>query len=137
MESWSDFAICNCRNPLPNRKLQIANRKSTPRPETAQIALTMTRLRLLLRNLAYFRGVNVAVVLGMAVATAVLTGALMVGDSVRGSLADLTLQRLGPVDYALISNRFFDQSLAARMSAGGKVPPLAGAILLRGGAGNE
>ena len=38
---------------------------------------------------------NVAVVLCCAVAAAVLTGALVVGDSVRGSLRDLTLERLG------------------------------------------
>ena len=49
-----------------------------------------SRARLLFRNLRYFRAANLAVVAGMAVATAVLTGALMVGDSVRGSLRDLT-----------------------------------------------
>ena len=54
-------------------------------------------MKLLLRNLWYFRGVNLAVIAGMAVATAVLTGAdLLVGDSVRGSLADLALQQLVP-----------------------------------------
>ena len=41
--------------------------------------------------------------LGVAVATAVLTGALLVGDSVRGSLRDLTLQRLGRIDSALVA----------------------------------
>ncbi len=44
----------------------------------------------------------------MAVATAVLTGALMVGDSVRGSLRDLALERLGRVDHAMVATRFFD-----------------------------
>ena len=43
----------------------------------------MNRLHLLLRNLLYFRGVNLALIAGMIVATAVLTGAMMVGDSVR------------------------------------------------------
>src|SRR5436305_1595305 len=77
--------------------------------------LPFPKMFLLLRNLRYFRGVNIAVVIGMAVATAVLTGALMVGDSVRGSLADLARQRLGAVDVALISTRFFDRGLAARL----------------------
>jgi ABC-type antimicrobial peptide transport system permease subunit len=70
----------------------------------------MTSLRLILRNLFYFRAASIAVVAGMAVATAVLAGSLMVGDSVRGSLETLAVQRLGPVDYALVSNRFFDDS---------------------------
>ncbi|HEX4793142.1 MAG TPA: FtsX-like permease family protein [Humisphaera sp.] len=94
---------------------------------------------LLLRNLRYFRGVNIAVVIGMAVATAVLTGALMVGDSVRGSLADLARQRLGAVDVAMISTRFFDQGLAARLreGQGPGVAAITPAILIRGGAANE
>src|ERR1700733_10048435 len=90
----------------------------------------MNRLTLLLRNLWHFRGVNLAVVAGMAVATAVLTGALMVGDSVRGSLADLALRRLGPVDQALVSTRFFPQSLADDL---GVVP----GVIIRGGASNS
>ena len=49
--------------------------------------------------------------LGVAVATAVLTGALIVGDSVRGSLRDLSLSRLGKIDHALVSERFFRANL--------------------------
>ena len=40
-------------------------------------------------------------------ATAVLTGALLVGDSVRGSLKHLALDRLGGIDYVLVTPRFF------------------------------
>src|SRR5260221_409817 len=76
----------------------------------------MTRQLLLLRNLRYFRWSNLAVMAGMVVATAVLTGAMMVGDSVRHSLRTLALQRLGPVDHALVATRFFDASLADRIS---------------------
>ncbi len=54
---------------------------------------------------------NLAVMLGVAVATAVLTGALIVGDSVRGSLRDLSLSRLGKIDHALVSERFFRANL--------------------------
>lgn len=75
----------------------------------------MTRYKLILRNLRHFRLANLAVVAGTLVATAVLTGALMVGDSVRGSLRDLSLRRLGPVDHALQSSRFFPQDLAQRI----------------------
>ena len=68
------------------------------------------------RNLSYFWRIQLAVLLGAAVATAVLTGALLVGDSVRGSLRDLTLDRLGQIDYALVSERFFRKELAADLS---------------------
>ena len=68
------------------------------------------------RSLSYFWRIQLAVLLGAAVATAVLTGALLVGDSVRGSLRDLTLDRLGRIDYALISERFFREELAADLS---------------------
>ena len=68
----------------------------------------------MLRGLIHHWRLNVAVALAAAVATAVLTGALMVGDSVRGSLRDLTLQRLGRVDEALVRDRFFDADLVER-----------------------
>jgi ABC-type antimicrobial peptide transport system permease subunit len=76
----------------------------------------LSRFTLLLRNLTYFRWANLAVVAGMAVATAVLTGALMVGDSVRASLRELAESRLEFVDHALVSPRFVDQSLAKRVA---------------------
>ncbi|MDE2954005.1 MAG: ABC transporter permease [Gemmatimonadota bacterium] len=63
------------------------------------------------RSLIYFWRINLAVALGVAVATAVLTGALIVGDSVRGSLRDLSLSRLGKIDHALVSERFFRETL--------------------------
>src|SRR5687767_15976705 len=95
----------------------------------------MTKFRLILRNLLYFRAANMAVALGMAVATAVLTGALMVGDSVRGSLEALAVQRLGPVDHALVATRFFEQSLVDRLreATGGRFEVVP-AVLVRGGA---
>ena len=65
------------------------------------------------RSLTHFWRMNLAVVLGVGVATAVLTGALLVGDSVRGSLRDLSLDRLGKIDHALVSDRFFRAGLAA------------------------
>ncbi|MDB5318489.1 MAG: hypothetical protein JWN40_120, partial [Phycisphaerales bacterium] len=94
--------------------------------------------KLLIRNLRYFRAANLAAVAGMAVATAVLTGALMVGDSVRGSLRDLAERRLGFVDHALVSPRFLDQKLADRLaeSAGfrERFESVTSGVTLRGGA---
>ncbi len=55
--------------------------------------------------------------MGVAVATATLTGALLVGDSMRGSLRDLALRRLGPVDHAMVARRFFREQLATEIAA--------------------
>lgn len=59
---------------------------------------------------------HLAVAAAVAVATAVLSGALVVGDSVRGSLRDLTLERLGHVDRALSAPRLFRQDLAVELA---------------------
>ena len=40
----------------------------------------------------------------------------MVGDSVRGSLRDMTLDRLGDIDLALVAERFFPADLAERLT---------------------
>ena len=58
----------------------------------------MTFGRLLRANLLHHWRANLAVLLGVAVGCAVLTGALLVGDSLRGSLralADFRNQRIG------------------------------------------
>ncbi|MFL5243777.1 MAG: FtsX-like permease family protein [Gemmataceae bacterium] len=90
----------------------------------------MSFTRLLLRNLLYHWRGNLAVLLGAAVSTAVLTGALLVGDSLRGSLADLTRRRLGWVDQALVANRFFQSDLASPEKLACR--RAAGLILLQG-----
>ena len=54
--------------------------------------------------------------LGVAAATAVLTGALVIGDSVRGSLRHLVLDRLGRIDELLIVDRFFREELASELA---------------------
>jgi ABC-type antimicrobial peptide transport system permease subunit len=52
------------------------------------------------------------VALGVAAATAVLCGALLVGDSVRGSLRSLVLDRFGRIDEVLVVDRFLRGDLA-------------------------
>lgn len=84
------------------------------------------------RSLIYFWRINLAVLLGAAVATAVLTGALLVGDSVRGSLRDLTLERLGRIDYALVAQKFFRSQLSTEIAdANDEIVP---AIIVNGNA---
>jgi ABC-type lipoprotein release transport system permease subunit len=90
----------------------------------------MTFLRLLGRNLLYHWRGNLAVFLGVALGTAVLTGALLVGDSLYGSLRDLTLDRLGWVEQAMLPGRFFRADLADDIG----FPRSSPAIMLSGSA---
>ncbi|MDE0087598.1 MAG: FtsX-like permease family protein [Candidatus Poribacteria bacterium] len=69
--------------------------------------------------------IHLIVALCTAVATGVLAGALIVGDSMRGSLRDITLERLGTIQHALIADHFFKPELLNRQNM---VP----AILLNG-----
>ena len=70
-----------------------------------------------MRSLLYFWRSHLAVMLGAVVACAVLTGALIVGDSVRGSLSDQVLDRLGEVDQAVVSDSFVRKELAEDLAA--------------------
>jgi putative ABC transport system permease protein len=79
----------------------------------------MRSLTLVLRSLFHYRRTHLATLFGVATAVAVLGGALVVGDSVRASLRDLVLRRLGAATHALESPRFFAEDLAQRASAAG------------------
>ena len=81
------------------------------------------------RSLIYYWRVHLGLLLGTAVATTALTGALLVGDSMRGSLRDLALERLGHIDYALLAAHFFRSDLTTELP-GGHAP----VILLNGSA---
>lgn len=73
----------------------------------------MTPRRFIADSLRHHRRTHMAVALGTAVATAVLTGALLVGDSVRGSLLTTALDRIGAIDELLVSDKFFREELVA------------------------
>jgi ABC-type antimicrobial peptide transport system permease subunit len=65
----------------------------------------------------YYRKPWLAVLAGVVISTAVLTGALIVGDSVRFSLHRMTELRLGKTRYLLRANdRFFRQELTGAIS---------------------
>ncbi|TWT44224.1 FtsX-like permease family protein [Phycisphaerae bacterium RAS1] len=72
----------------------------------------MTAWTLIRRSLSYYWRQNLAVVLGTAVGAAVLSGALLVGDSMRGSLRDLALRRLGRIESAVVGQRLFSTHVA-------------------------
>ena len=94
----------------------------------------------MLRALRHYWRINLAVLFAAAVNSAVLTGALLVGDSVRGSLADLTLDRLGQIELAVVAERFFRAELADEVATAigtgedhaANLESVAPALLLRG-----
>ncbi len=69
------------------------------------------------RNVLWYWRTNLAVVAGVAVAVAVLAGALLVGASVRSSLRALALERLGAVDLVVTSFGYVRESLAEDLLA--------------------
>jgi len=78
----------------------------------------MTRFTLIRRSLAFHARSHLGVLLGAAIGSAALIGALVVGDSVRISLREMALARLGHATIALHSgDRFFRAQLAADMAA--------------------
>jgi ABC-type lipoprotein release transport system permease subunit len=77
----------------------------------------MTSILLIRRGLAFYWRAHAAVVLGVATTVAVLSGALLVGDSVRGSLRDLVLGRLGRTDQVIVSTNFMREQFAADLQA--------------------
>ena len=89
----------------------------------------MRTSQLVIRAFAYYRRTTAAVVLGVATAVAVLGGALLVGDSVRGSLRDLVLHRLGRTDQVVVSTGFFRDALAGELRADGAFSKSFGAIV--------
>src|SRR5581483_10827822 len=99
-------------------------------PHPFWFVMTLKRLRL--RNLLFHWRGNLAVFLGVVVGTTVLTGALLVGDSLRGSLRERTLHQLGWVEEALIAPRFFRQALADDLALSGAAEGICPAILLQG-----
>lgn len=69
------------------------------------------------KSLFFYRRTHLGVVLGVAVSTAVLVGALVIGDSVRFSLRRLVFDRLGDTEFAMqTGDRFFRTQLADQLS---------------------
>ena len=95
----------------------------------------MTRWRLLVRTLRFHWRSNLAVALGVIAGTAVIAGALVVGDSVRTSLVRMHLDRLGKVEHAILAgDRFVREELVEELNALSegkwKVAP---GLMMRGG----
>ena len=98
----------------------------------------MSVTRLILRTVAYHARDHLLVLLGIAVAAMVITGSLVIGDSVRGSLRDTALARIGQVDVAVVGNgRFIKDTLADGIAGKlGSEATVAPVLNLRGLAAN-
>ncbi|MCK4646093.1 MAG: FtsX-like permease family protein [Candidatus Aminicenantes bacterium] len=82
---------------------------------------------LLQRSLTFYRKTHLWVILGTMISTAILVGALVIGDSVRFSLRQIVLDRLGKTEFALNSgDRLFRTQMADDISKmlGTSVTPL-------------
>lgn len=78
----------------------------------------MNAFQYIKRNLYYYRWRNFFLALGIAISSAVITGSLIVGDSVESSLGMSVEKRLGGIRYVLRSGeRFFSPHLAQVFSS--------------------
>ena len=76
----------------------------------------MRLLGLVKKSLFFYWRTNLGVLLAVMTSTAILTGALLVGDSVRHSLRMMAASRLGRTNLALVANnRFFSTNLADKL----------------------
>jgi putative ABC transport system permease protein len=92
----------------------------------------MSIRKLIFRSLQFYWRAHLGVLLGTILACAILTGSLVVGDSVRFSLKQLALARLGQTTLALTSgDRFFRANLAQELASQLQAP-IAPLLMLRG-----
>src|SRR3954462_4682426 len=76
-------------------------------------------------SLRFHARAHFGVLLGAIVGSAALAGALIVGDSVRGTLREFALRRLGNTELALVGgDRFFRDALADELAKSMAVAPL-------------
>jgi len=87
----------------------------------------MTLIQVAVASLRFYRRTQMAVVFGVASAVAVLAGSLLVGASVRESLADLATRRTGRTDVVAGNELPFSAALADRLAA---TPQLAGTSIV-------
>ncbi|MDQ3622657.1 MAG: hypothetical protein M3463_09240 [Verrucomicrobiota bacterium] len=79
----------------------------------------MKAWNLVLRGARYYWRTHLGVILGAALGTMILTGALLVGDSVKATLTRQALLRVGNANAALVSgDRFFRDRLAPEIGHG-------------------
>ena len=79
----------------------------------------MTLTQLAVAGVRHYWRTHVATMLGVAAAVAVLAGSLLVGASVRASLASIATERLGRTSVVVNATQPFGEELATRLSSAG------------------
>jgi putative ABC transport system permease protein len=93
----------------------------------------MTRLNYILKSFFHYLKANLLVALGVAISTMVLTGSLIIGDSVRYSLEQTTFFRLGETTHLVaVTERYFRQEMAVEMEVDNPEIQAAAVLLLEG-----
>jgi putative ABC transport system permease protein len=92
----------------------------------------MTRFKLIFNSFIHYFKANLLVATGVTISTAVLTGALIIGDSVTFSLEQSAFYRLGNTTYLVSTvDRYFRSDLATDLAAKGGFD-VAPALILEG-----
>jgi ABC-type lipoprotein release transport system permease subunit len=87
------------------------------------MTIRMTVQRFIYNNLLYYFRKNLLLALGVAISGAVLTGALVVGDSVEYSLNRIVENRLGEISHVMkAGDRYFTRELSHRVGSQLQVP---------------
>jgi ABC-type antimicrobial peptide transport system permease subunit len=77
----------------------------------------MSLSKLILKSIWFYRKLNLTIILGIALSTAILVGALIIGDSVKYSLEQITVQRLGGTAQVITAGeRLFRTQLATELA---------------------
>jgi len=77
----------------------------------------MNYFKIALKNLFYYWKHNLSILIGISVSFSILLGALIIGDSVRFSLKQITLKRLGKIEYIINTDEnYFTDDLSGRLS---------------------
>lgn len=77
----------------------------------------MSFSKLILKSIWFYRKLNFTIVLGIALSTAIIVGALVIGDSVKYSLQQISVQRLGNTSHVVTAGeRLFRQQLDKEMT---------------------
>jgi len=74
----------------------------------------MTIKNYILKSFLHFKFKHLAVIIGVIISTAVITGSLIVGDSVKYSLKNIVNHRLGKTEYSLSTGEKFVRSQLAK-----------------------
>jgi putative ABC transport system permease protein len=77
----------------------------------------MSLSKLILKSIWFYRKLNLTIILGIALSSAILVGALIIGDSVKYSLQQITVQRLGKTAQVITAGeRLFRTQLATELA---------------------